>query len=114
MYVLLGMYVFSKLVKVNYFIIGSQVLLFLNFSGSSHCGSVATNPTSIHKDAGLIPCLAQWLRILRCHGLWYRLQTWLESGVAVAVVEASSCSSHSNPSLGTSICRRCGPKKTKN
>ena len=25
----------------------------------SHCGTVETNPTSIHEDAGLIPGLAQ-------------------------------------------------------
>ena len=38
---------------------------------------------------------------------------WLRSGTAVALVEADSCSSDSTPSLGTSICFRCGPKKTK-
>ena len=38
---------------------------------------------------------------------------WLRSGVAVAVGYASSCSSGLNPSLGTSICRRCGLKKKK-
>ena len=27
-------------------------------TGSSHCGSVVTNLTSIHKDAGLIPGLS--------------------------------------------------------
>ena len=37
----------------------------------------------------------------------------LGSCVAVAVVEASSYSSHWTPSLGTSICHMCGPKKTK-
>ena len=39
---------------------------------------------------------------------------WLGSGVAVAVVKAGSYSSDSTPSLGTSICCECGPKKTKN
>ena len=49
-------------------------------------GSAVTNPTSIHKDMGSIPGLAQWLRIQRCHELQYRSQTWLSPGVAVAVV----------------------------
>ena len=34
-------------------------------------------------------------------------------GVAVAVVQASSYSTNSTPSLGTSICLGFGPKKTK-
>ena len=29
---------------------------------SSHYGSVVTNPTSIHQDAGLIPGPAQWVK----------------------------------------------------
>ena len=33
--------------------------------------------------------------------------------VAVAVVEARSCSSDSTPSLRTSICHRCSSKKEK-
>ena len=53
------------------------------------------------------------LRILCSPELWCRLQTWLRSGVAVAVVEAGNCNSDSTPSLGTSICHRCGPEKTK-
>ena len=36
-------------------------------------------------------------------------QMWLRSRVAVA----GSCSSDAAPSLGTSICRKCGPKKQK-
>ena len=52
------------------------------------------------------------LRIWRCHELWCRSQTWVRSGVAVAMAEASTCSSDSTPSLGTSICLGCGPKKT--
>ena len=54
------------------------------------------------------------LRIQHFHELWCRPQMWLGSGVAVAVVKAGSYSSDSTPSLGTSICCECGPKKTKN
>ena len=38
---------------------------------------------------------------------------WLGSVMAVAGVEAGSCSSDSTPRLGTSICLGCGPKKKK-
>ena len=31
------------------------------FPGSSHCGTVEMNPTSIHEDVGSIPGLAQWV-----------------------------------------------------
>ena len=65
------------------------------------------NPTSIHEDAGSIPSLSQ------CCCEWCRSQVRLGSGVAVAGVWASSCSSNSPPSLGTSICCRCGPKEKK-
>ena len=37
----------------------------------------------------------------------------LISDVAVAVVQPGSCSSYLSPSLGTSICQRCDPKKKK-
>ena len=38
---------------------------------------------------------------------------WLRSHVAVAVAQASSCSSDLTCSLGTSICHGRGPKKAK-
>ena len=58
--------------------------------------------------------LLSGLRIQRCSELWCRWQTWLlGSGVVVAVVQAGSYSSHSTPSLGTSICHRCGRLKKK-
>ena len=42
------------------------------------------------------------------------MRTRLRSGVAVAVVQAGSCSSSNlTPSLGTSICCGCSPKKKK-
>ena len=51
------------------------------------------------------------LRIGHCHELWCSSKAWLGSSVAVAVVEASSCSSDSTPSLGTSICQGFSPNK---
>ena len=37
----------------------------------------------------------------------------LRSGIAVAVMQAGSCSYNETPSLGASICLRCGPEKKK-
>ena len=54
------------------------------------------------------------LRIRHCRERWGRSQTWLRSGVAVAVVEVVSCSSDSIPSLGTSVCYRSGRPPQKN
>ena len=42
-------------------------------------------PTGNREVAGLIPGLAQWLRIRHCRELWCRLQTRLGSHVAVAL-----------------------------
>ena len=47
---------------------------------------MVTNLTYILKDVGLIPGLAQWVKDLALLELWYRSQTQLRSGVAVAVV----------------------------
>ena len=55
--------------------------------------------------------LVSGFRIRCCHELWCEFQTWLGSCISVAVVEDSSCSSDLTPSLGTSICCKCGPKK---
>ena len=50
--------------------------------GSSHCGAVETNPTSIHENTGSTPGLAQWV----AYELWHRLHLRLRSRVAVAVM----------------------------
>ena len=43
--------------------------------------------------AGSIAGLAQWVKDWCCCELWCRSQTWLGSGVAVAVLKAGTCSS---------------------
>ena len=53
------------------------------------------------------------LRIWYCRELWCKQQMRLGSRVAVAVAQAGSCSSEWTPSLGTSMCRRCSPKRQK-
>ena len=69
------------------------------------------NESNIHEDAGSFPGPAQW--IWGCRELQCGLQMQLKSRIAVAVVQASSCSSNSSPSLGTFICLEFGCKKTK-
>ena len=51
--------------------------------------------------------------IQRCCELSWRLQMWLRSRIAVAVVQASSYSSVSTSILGSSICHERSPKKQK-
>ena len=54
--------------------------------GSSHRGSVLTNPTSIHKDVGSIPGPAQCIKDPACRELWWKSQMRLGTCVTVAVV----------------------------
>ena len=70
-----------------------------------------TDLTSILEDVAM---LIGW-GIQHCCELWYRSQMRLGShvAVAVAVVKASSYRFNLTPSLGTSICCWCSPKKAK-
>ena len=45
-----------------YIYIYTYIILKTLHIRSSHRGSVVTNPTSIHKDMGSIPGLAQWVK----------------------------------------------------
>ena len=99
-----------------FYYLGTQIIYemcdtSLRKRGKRHscCGLVVTNPTSIHEGAGSV----RVLRIRYCRELWCRLKMQPGSDVVVAVVYTSSCVSNSMPSLGTSTCHGCHPKKTK-
>ena len=68
-----------------------------------------TNLTSIYEGAGLIAGLVQWVgsRVIVSSAIGCRC------GLDPEVAVASGHSSNLTSSLGTSICRGCGPKKTK-
>ena len=72
-----------------------------------------TNPTRTMRLRVRSLALLSGLTIRRCYELWCRSQRRLGSRVAVALVQASSYSSDSTLSLGTSICRRGGPRNGK-
>ena len=58
------------------------------------------------------PALLSRLGIRHCRELWCRSQMWLGSPCCCGCGAASN-SSDLTPSLGISICYRCGPKKQK-
>ena len=81
-------------------------------TGVSHCGSAVTKPTGIHEDAGLFSGLIQWVKDLAL--LWAVVQVtdvaWIWRYCGCGIGEWLQL--WFSPSLGTSICCRCGPKKT--
>ena len=69
-----------------------------------------TQLVSMRLQVWSLASLTRW-RIWHCSELWCRMQMWLGSFVAVAMVQASNCSSNSTPGLGTSMWCSRGPKK---
>ena len=90
---------------------GLPMLINRSSSGVPIRAQQVKNPTNIHEGADSIPGLAQWVkgsRIAMSYGVSHRhgldlVQLWLWHRLAAA-------SSDSTPSLGTSICCKCGPK----
>ena len=70
-------------------------------AGSSRCG--LANPPAPMRTWVWTLALHSGLSIWCCHELQCRLQTWLTSGISVAVAVT--------PSLGTSTCHGCSPKR---
>ena len=96
---------------IDYYYTSEFIILSPLSSGVLIMAQQLKNPAGIHEDVGSIPDLAQWIQY--CYELLRRSQTWLRSCVAVAMVQVGGCSSYWTPSLGTSPCCGCRPKKTK-
>ena len=75
-------------------------------------GAVETNPTRNHEIAGQISGLDQWVKVRAL--LWAVLQISDTAQILLCCGcgQAGRYSSDQTPRLGTSTCRRCGPKKT--
>ena len=85
----------------------------INIFRTCHCGLGVKNLTNIHDDVGSIPGLAQWVKDPALPQMWRTSQMPLGPGVAVAVAQASSCSSDATTSLGNSNVTGTALKKEK-
>ena len=83
------------------------------FFQSSRRGAVEMNPTRNHDVAGSIPDLAQWVKHLALPRAVVQVEDTARIWHSVAVAQAGGNSSDQTPSLGTSICHDCSPKKIK-
>ena len=97
---------FGEKKRGSYLFQVSKVKFLLWLSGlRTQLGSVRMQVRSLAVLSGL--------RIWHCHELQSRLQMWLGSHIAMAVVWANSCSLDLTPGLKTSTHLWCGPKKKK-
>ena len=74
------------------------------------------NLTRIHEGAGLIPGPTQWVKdlVLLKTVVWVTDTAGILRGCGCGCGVGLRWSSNLTPTLGTSICRRCGPKKATN
>ena len=79
--------------------------------GSSHCGSVVMNLANIHEEAGSIPDPTHWVKdpVLTWTVVLVPDMAWIPHCCVWGI--GHPLSSDSTPSLGNSICCRCGTKK---
>ena len=79
----------------------------------SHCGTAEVNPVMNYEVAGLNPGLAQWVKDLALPLAVVYVTDMAQSRHCCGCDMAGAYSSDSAPSLGTSMCCECGPKKQK-
>ena len=79
-----------------------------NVFRSSHCVTAVMILTGIHEDSGSIPGLPQWVKETALP------QASAQIVDAARIWHCCGCGcGRQTPSLGTSICHTCGPKKKK-
>ena len=99
----------------DYILPFNQVIIYINSEHLNHSGvPVVAQQKRIQLVSMrmLVQSLAllSGLGICRCHELWCKLQIGFRSLIAVAMAQASGCSSNLTPSLGTSMSCGCSPK----